>query len=324
MKTLILGAGVVGTVYAWQMSQAGYDVTLWVRQGKREQVEKEGVHIRCTDSRGKKNEQLDTVYRPKVVDDVSPEDGYQLIIVCVKSNQVEPVLPMLAERLGKADVLFFQNNWWGDEKIKQHLPPSRCLFGFSRVVGGWKTDNGIECMLFNSPGMATMLGEKDGQNSSRLEKIEEMMKKSGMKPEISPNILGWLATHYVEYLGATGAILKAGSAKDFAKNSSLVKEAILATREGLDVCRARGIDVGKSAPQNLKLYGLPLFVLVPIGQWQYGMANIQLFFDEVTAHNMDEASAQYYDVLNEGGRLGIKMPFLRGFEKFYQEYRKGL
>lgn len=65
-------------------------------------------------------------------------------------------------------MLLFQNNWWGDEKIKQYLPPDRYLFGFSRVVGGWKTDNVVECMISNSPGMATMLGERDGTVSTKV------------------------------------------------------------------------------------------------------------------------------------------------------------
>jgi len=45
-----------------------------------------------------------------------------------------------------------------------------------------------------------------------------MLRSARLKPEISQDILSWLKFHYVEYVGATGAILKAGSASAFAAN----------------------------------------------------------------------------------------------------------
>lgn len=42
MRILILGAGVIGTTYAWQLSNAGQDVTLLVRKTNLEMVRKEG------------------------------------------------------------------------------------------------------------------------------------------------------------------------------------------------------------------------------------------------------------------------------------------
>ena len=34
MKTLIVGAGVIGTLYGWALAEAGVDVTHFVRPGK--------------------------------------------------------------------------------------------------------------------------------------------------------------------------------------------------------------------------------------------------------------------------------------------------
>ena len=321
MKILIVGAGVIGTTYAWQLAQAGYDITLLVRKGKASQLAEEGIHIHCTDERSKKPQQVDTLYRPRVVDDVYSGDRYEMMIVCVKANQLDGVLPLLEEKAGRADILFFLNNWLGDQKIKARLKPSQYLFGFSKLVSGWRTASAIECMISSAPGMSTMIGEPGGQLSPRVTDISAIFAQARLKPEISRDILGWLAAHYVEYVGGVGGMLKAGSVQNFASNSALVREAILATREGLDVCRARGIDVGKSAPSNLKMYSLPLFIIVPLGKLQYGMKNIQQFFEESIAHNLDELTIQYYDVLNEGKRLGVRMPHLESFEPYYARYR---
>jgi ketopantoate reductase len=258
MKVLIYGAGVIGTVYGWQLSKAGHDVTLLVRKGKKA-VFQDGICIRCIDQRVKgAAEPVETCFHAAVVEELSPENDYDWIMVAVKSNQLDEVLSVLAENSGSAHILFFQNNWWGDQKIKAHLQPEQYLFGFSRLFGGWENGNTIECILFNAPGMGTMLGEKDGRITPRLQQMAELLKSANLSPEISLDILGWLQFHYVEYLGATGAILKAGMTQAFVKDRELVRKAILATREGLAICRARGADM-KAAPSNLKFFNLPLF-----------------------------------------------------------------
>ena len=317
MNILIFGAGVIGATYGWQLAQAGHAVTLLVRKGKKAAIDAAGIDIHCKDERVKGTHSIDFVFRPAVVEELAAESRFDLILVCVKSNQLEAVLPSLAERAGSADILFFQNNWWGDEKIKAFLPASQYLFGFSRLVGGWRAGDKVECLIFDAPGMGTMLGERDGRLTPRLKKIEGMMREAGLKPELSPDILSWLKFHYVEYLSATGAILQAGSTKKFADDASLVKDAIVATREGLAVCRARGVNF-KAAPGNLKMFGLPLFLLVPLAQYQYRMPNIQQFFDENVAHGVEEIAQQYRDVIGEGKRLGVPMPCLSKYDTAYR------
>jgi ketopantoate reductase len=320
MNVLIVGAGVIGATYAWQMSLVGDEVTILVRPGKREQYEQNRIRIRCADERKRPVEKIETMFRPRVVEEFSPADGHDLVLVCVKSHQLDPLLPRLAAGAGRADILFFQNNWRGDEKIRDCLPNGQYLFGFSRLVGGWRTENTIECVIFNAPGMSTMLGEKDGESTPRLKTIADSIRRAGLKPEISRQILGWLATHYVEYLGAVAAILKAGSTQAFAQDGGLVREAILATRGGLAVCRAHGIDIGKAAPFNLRLYALPLALLVPLAKAQYQAPNIQEFFQENITHGMDELAVQYYSVLEEGHQRGVAMPCLEAFEPYYRPY----
>ena len=42
MKTLMVGTGVIGTIYGWALAEAGVDITHYVRQGKKEQY-RQGV-----------------------------------------------------------------------------------------------------------------------------------------------------------------------------------------------------------------------------------------------------------------------------------------
>jgi 2-dehydropantoate 2-reductase len=316
MNILIYGAGVIGTTYGWQLSLIGHDISLLVRKGKKDSYQ-EGIHIRCQDERKKQSKRAEVIFCPRVIDSLSSKDRYDLILVGVKSNQLEPILPDLAQNAGSSTILFFQNNWWGDEKIRLCLPPEQYLFGFSRLVGGWRSQEAIECIIFNAPGMSTLLGEKNGQVTPRLNELKGIFQAAGLKPEISPDILSWLKFHYVEYLGATGAILKVGSAKTFADHSELVRQAILATREGLAVCQVRGLSM-KSAAFNLRMHNLPLSLITWLGQKQYQAPDIQSFFDENIRNGLDEISCQYQEVVAEGVRLGVSMPVLLSFAPYFQ------
>ena len=171
LKIMMFGAGVIGTTYSWKLSNAGHDVTLFVRAASRPKIEKDGIHIRCRDERNKKSELIEFTYCPVVVDELRAQDNYDLIIVCVRAHQLDEVLPLLAAYSGKADILFFGNNWLGEERIEKYLPAERYVFGFSKLVGGWRTGNQVECIIFDNPELVTMLGERDGQYHTTFEEF---------------------------------------------------------------------------------------------------------------------------------------------------------
>lgn len=321
MNILVAGAGVIGTTYAWKLSQAGHQVTLLVRPGQKRAAERDGFTIYCKDERKKQTPPEEVVYHPPVVETLAAASPVDLILVTVKSNQLDALLPDLAKYAGRADVLFFQNNGWGSQHIQKFLPESQILFGFSRLIRGWKEGRCIECIIFDSPLMSTLLGEASGEITPRLQKYEAMFRQADLKPQLHRHITDWLATHYVEFLGAAGGILQAGCTEYFVEDDALLREALLATREGLDICRARGINLFRSALFNLWLYYLPLALIIPLARWQYKLPSIQQFFDENVSHNMDELRHGYFDVLNEGIRLGVPTPHLEVFGQRFAQSR---
>jgi len=204
MRILVVGAGVIGSTYAWQLAEAGHEVTMLARPGAKQALSR-GIDIHCVGERTKPKKETTAVFHPAVIDDWSRANDHELVLVTVRSQQVDALLP---------------------------------------------------------------------------------------------------------------GLLEAGSAAAFANSRTLMRDAILATREGLAVCRARGMDP-KSAPFNLRLYALSLWLIVPLGQMQYRAANIRQFFDENIAHGMPELADQYHNVVAEGRRLGVKMPHLENFARHF-------
>jgi 2-dehydropantoate 2-reductase len=228
------------------------------------------------------------------------------------------VLPLLQpERIGKADVLFFLNLWSADE-IARALPASSYLFGFPSLVGGGRVGQTITCTIFGSKLQGTLLGEPDGQMTPRLARLATLFKAAHLHPLPQHDILGWLQTHYVVYLGPVGEILKAGSVKNFARHPALVKASIVATREGLAVCRARGVDV-KQFPE-VRGYLLPLVLTVPVADLQYRSKVIQDFMEAAIGQETSELVAQYNDVLREAARLGVPTPTLSALRSYVVQH----
>ena len=320
MKILIFGAGVIGVTYAWQLSEAGCDITLLARPDKAEQLKQNGIQIECLDTRGLKQTLTRTVYRPAIVSELRTEGRYDLIIVAVNSHQISEVLPVLKEKAGQTDILFFSNNWSGIEEIAQVLPPEQYFFGYPFKAGGGRDANGIQTVIFGTRFTDTVLGEKDGTVSARVKRIHQALKKARMNPVISKDIVGYLQAHYIWAAANVGAYMQAGSYQRFASDWRGMRALYLAMREGFEVCRARGVDPARIWPTSF--YYLPLFLLVPFSRMLYRMPVMQRMFEGHVLHSPAEMHAMYYEVLQSGKQHHISMPVYESYqpavEQFYE------
>jgi ketopantoate reductase len=314
MKILVFGAGVIGTTYAWQLSEAGFDVSLLVRKLRLVRYSHSGVTINCTDMRGRRKEFIKTVFRPKTVDRLDVNVKYDLIIMAVKNFQLNDALPYVARYSGNAHILFMGNLWNEFEMIARHLPSGRYFFGFPAMAGGGRTDNGVNCLLFKKGN--TMLGEPDGKTSQRLLETARILGQAGLQPKILGNIVPWLKAHYIWPAGTFGAICKAGNARLFSENPKLVRHSVRAIREGFKVCRAKGVNPKRMFPYSL--FYLPGFLLNPLLKRSYNK-EMQEVMDGHMKHGFDEMKKQYTDVMRDGKELGIEMPYWTSLEKYILE-----
>ena len=297
MKILIYGAGVIGCTYGWQLAQSGNDVSILVRKNKKQIIEENGINIHCSDFRNGKKATENIVFRPKVIDTLPADNDFEYIIVAVNSLHLEEVLPILKESAGKAHILFFQNMWFDDfEKINEYLAPGQYFFGFPFMAGGGRDDNGINAIISGSKYSKTMLGEISGEITPRVQKIATALEKSGMKPFISNRIITWLIPHYAFVAGLSAGIINAGGTMEaFLKNTKIVKETIMAVRDGFHVCSQMGIDPKKEKVN--RLYYMPLFLSVPIVKKVFSDVAMQAMFDGFLKNSTTEVKKMIENVL---------------------------
>jgi ketopantoate reductase len=167
MKTLIVGTGVIGIIYGWALSEAGVDVTHFVRKGKQDNFE-DGVNLDLLDERKGHLKYNATKYTLKCVEEISPADQYELIIVPTNVHQVEEVLETLVPVSGQAIFLIFTGNWDGTAFIDRRLPRERYLLGYADG-GGTIRDDGV---YWTNLGSEVHLGEVTSQPTEKLEKVK--------------------------------------------------------------------------------------------------------------------------------------------------------
>ncbi|MEO0686495.1 MAG: 2-dehydropantoate 2-reductase N-terminal domain-containing protein, partial [Cyanobacteria bacterium J06649_11] len=245
MKILFYGAGVIGSLYAARLQDAGNDVSILAREKRLQDIKEYGIVLEHELT----NEQTTT--RVKVVEQLSPEDSYDLIIVAMRKNQVSAILPILSANKGTPNVLFMVNNPSGYDDWMQAVGQKRLLLGFPSA-GGALEGRIVSYILGSSRVQPSILGEPDGRITPRLKEIFSTFKQAGFPVTISRNIDAWQKTHVALISPIANAIYMAGGDNyQLAQISEALHLMVHAMGEGFQVLRAIGIPI---TPAKLKLW----------------------------------------------------------------------
>jgi len=312
MKIFVFGTGVIGSIYGYVLGQAGNQISHFVRPGKAASLAK-GISVHLLDGRTKKPGEISVLYQPKTVEDFSPADAYDLVIVSVRHYQLESVLSVLEDRIGSSDLLIFNGNWDGLQGLDKYLPRSRYLWGYPVAGGGYKAGTLDAALLDN-----VILGELDGKSTPRLASVSQLFEKAGLKPEVQPNILHWLWVHFAFNCGLIAAAFKAGGPDELLDSVPRLHDGILAGRDTLAVCAARGVDV-KSFEDARAFYQLAW--LGAFGFWTIMRSNHPARKIVETHTAVDELQRMYMDVLKTGEELKIPMPHYRALKEYVEHPR---
>lgn len=307
MKILVFGTGVIGTIYGYVLARAGNDVTHYVRPSKQRDFA-EGIELRLLDGRRHPPKQRIDCYQPKIVESLAEGDGYELVIVSVRHYQLESALPVLENKIGNADVLIFNGNWMGFESVEKYLPRSRVLLGFP-VAGGGYHGRTLDGALLDE----IRLGELDGKFSLRLESLQRIFAGAALKVDIQSQMQHWLWVHFAINSGIIGAAFKAGSAAKLLNSIPHLRKGILAGREALEVCRARGVDVHSF--EDARPFYLPAWPGAA-AVWLMMKRNLPARKIMETHTAVDELQVMYRDVLRTGQELKVRMPHYLSLQQY--------
>jgi 2-dehydropantoate 2-reductase len=259
MKTLIYGAGPLGSLYACLLHKAGKDVTILARNEHYEFLKENGIVMFNEFS----NERI--VEKVKVVNELKEDDDYELVIVLMRKNSIKNVLPILSKNKNIPNILFMGNNTLGFDEYLNYLPKEKVLFGFPGG-GGSRMNHIVHYIDSEKPNgkrLSITIGEIDGETRERTKQIRQLFESSGVPVEIAEDIDGWLKYHIAFVIPIAGAILRCGDNYKLAKDKETIRIYIRAAKESGRVLKAVGYK--KRYPFKFNLfYWMPESVLINI------------------------------------------------------------
>ncbi len=129
MNILVYGAGVLGSLYAARLQEAGQHVSLLARGQRLQDTREHGIVLEDVLTG------QTTTTHVKVVEQLGPDDRYDLAVVVMGKHQVPAIFPRLAANKQIPSVLFLHNNAAGPQAMIEALGRERVLLGFAGAGG---------------------------------------------------------------------------------------------------------------------------------------------------------------------------------------------
>ena len=245
-KILIFGAGVLGSLYAARLKQAGLNVTLLARNTRLKDIQQHGVVIEHALT-GKRE-----VVAIPTVEHLYEHDFYDLIVVLVRKNQLPSVLPVLAAHKATPNILFMVNNPSGYIDWVNAIGRERLVLGFAGV-GGTLLGNVVRYVVVSRFLQPTTFGELDGSNSTRLKRISRIFQRAGFPTAVTSNMDAWQKTHVAWISPIANALYRVGCDNHLlARSTDVTRLAVRAVREGFCVLHSLGIPITPAKFRVLK------------------------------------------------------------------------
>jgi ketopantoate reductase len=300
MKTLIVGAGIIGTIYGWALHEAGADVTHFIRNGKSDNY-KYGITIDILDERKDHKKYNKTDYPVKCVEEISQCDNYELVIVATNYYQTQSAIRQLYPMSPDSFYLIMAANWEGAEFIEEVIPRKQYLLAYPDAGGVVKdgvywTNIGAELHI-EGPGEG---------NKENFDRVAALFGKADIKPDIQDSMLYWLWLHNAMSTGIWAAYLKYKDVKLFLKDNTLLKKSYTATMECLKLCEKRGIELKKFPDVQMIMLPKWLFIITFKLLWTYNESMKR--FTAHAASGYKEAKANYDAIMKTARELNFEMP----------------
>jgi ketopantoate reductase len=301
VKILIVGTGVIGTIYGWALDKAGLDITHLVRT-IRPEILQNGFNMDVLDERRGFKKYNQTNYKPKVVDNLNNNDDFHLVLVPTNWYQTETALNSIVPKCKDSFFYILTSNWTGTEIFDRIITKGKYILGYPD--GGGTIKNGL---YWTNIGPEIHIAEPDGDNLDGFDLIQEAFTKASIKLDVQKNMLHWLWVHNAGSTAISLAFQKHKNVEKYLHDKDLLKKSFLATRECLDLCEKRGAYSNKYP--EIAAFKWPMWLLIPIFKFNFRHNESMKRY---TAHGesmpLEDIAINYSDILSTAEALNYEMP----------------
>ena len=310
MKTLLVGAGAIGSLVGAYMAKGGTDVTLLDIGDHIHTIAKRGLKVRAIggDSFEVK---VKAVSNAKVIDDID------FLVLTVKTFHTESALASVAHL--KDRILLSLSIQNGVEK-EGHLIR---FFGKEKVIGAMCLEGATRlgpAEIQHTMSGITYIGELDGRETDRAKAVTQLFTAGGLKAEVTPHILAADWAKWINF-AATSAICSLTHLEyhKILKNKELAlliaqmycEYAQLAKAEGIEVRDYPGFEV-KMISEAYPSGAIEILKARGEGLEARGMIKVKpSLCQDIECRGKTEYEAIFGYAIREAEKKGVEMPLTR-------------
>jgi 2-dehydropantoate 2-reductase len=215
---LVIGAGVIGSVYAGHLARAGHDVVLMARGRRLHELANGGLRLRRWGG-------AETTPEVRVIDEL-PTTPFDLVIIAVRRDQSKRAADQAA-RTTTGAVMLFGNFAGMTSDLGAAVGRDRAVAGFPGVGGRLEGDGVVTYLpIAQQPTVVSTIGAAD----EKAVAIALRLRQAGFRTKIEHDMVGWLASHAALVVPIAAAIRAAGGRADaLASRKDLLRLAVRAT-----------------------------------------------------------------------------------------------
>jgi 2-dehydropantoate 2-reductase len=257
LKILVLGAGGIGGYFGGRLAEAGSDVTFLVREGRREQLARDGLVVESPHGN------IRMPVKSVLAEALLP--GFDVVLFTCKAYDLDSAMDAIAPAMkGEAAVVPLLNGLAHFERLDAR-------FGREHVMGGTAHINAIlkrDGTVVNADALHRILfGERDRGESARAKALAAELAKTKSDWKLSPDIEQdlWEKVVFLSALAATTCLFR-GNVREIiaapggreAMHRALAANREIAIREG-------------HAPREASYNGFRDRLTDPTGEWSASM-----------------------------------------------------
>jgi 2-dehydropantoate 2-reductase len=308
MKILVIGAGIVGSIYGWALSEADHEVQHLVRQGRAEKLS-QGIPLDILDKRNGHPTRFKGIYRIEAIESIANPDEYELVVFPGHHYTMDEVLRDIVPRFHRSRFLFLTQNWNGTSEIDIVLSRTRYTFGDAKAGGSWLGERLVGAIHSVDIGPAGPEGEPLAR------RIAALFEKAGLEAPYHEKMLEYLWVQFGITAGLWPSLVQAGSFEALLKDRKAGYGALAAVRECFGLLERRGVDLDDYP--ELAMYRstsrFRAFVALGVIRWMFTFSEWAKRTSSHALSDPREVRAFYLDVLRTAESIGHPMPVFTSY-----------
>lgn len=308
MRVLVIGAGIIGSIYGWALAESEHHVMHLVRSGRASAL-RDGLTLDVFDRRKGHKRNFRGLYKLNAVETLSPSQAFELVIVPVKHYALVETVKEIVPIVGAAEFLLLTQNWRGTNDIAPILPRNRYVYGDAKAGGTFSEGTLLAALK------GVDLGSPEGEPSALARKFEGLFASADIEARLHSDMLHYLWIQYAITGGLWAALVQAGSFEALFNDRNAISAALRAACECLEVVRRRGVVLSRYPDTKPFLTNSPLRKRVNIWMtcWMFRRDE---YTKRCSAHAFGdpaEVKTFYDDLITTGHDLGASMPVMESY-----------